>query len=194
MANIIFIILGLVLALEGLGQSVGIGEPRLPVWTITTLEEGQEIRITVECSGYSVAPVPGGVALRMPGQASSGQAGTPDIPRLSKLISGLPAATAVLTLKGYDSTNIPNVVVAPVEGYEVEQLDKGARELRPYRRISSEVYDADQFWPEGFGHVSEAWIGTQKVVRVECYPVHYNPVTKTLCFYRRLEGVVRFER
>lgn len=170
----------------------GVGEARAAIWTISPAENSGDIRFSIDCSGFIAVPVEGGCSLRVPGQVSS-EPRTPDVPRLAKLFSGFKGARAELTVKGADPTNIA-CTVAAAEGYRLNDPESPTRQLRPYRQPDSEIYAKDRFWPQDLGRLAQATIGTQKVVRVECYPVQYNPVLKMIRFYRRLEGVVRFER
>lgn len=171
----------------------GVGVAREAVWIVTPVSGSRDLRIVIECSGFSAVQVSGGYSLRIPGQASSGEPGTPDVPRLAKLISGVKGAKAVLTMHGKDPTNLADVVVAPAEGFKLADPESPMRKLKPYRECDPGIYGKDQLWPAEAGRVDEASIGTQKVVRVEYYPVYYNPITKAIRFYRRLEGELRFE-
>lgn len=171
----------------------GVGEARVAKWTITALPGTDDVRFCVECRGFSATPVDGGFSLQIPGQASSARAGTPAVPRVVKLLPGFKGRRAVLTLQGMDSTNISDVAVVAAEGFKLDNPDSATRKRVPHRDADPEIYGQDRFWPVDLGRVEEAWIGTQKVVRVECFPVQYNPVTRTVRFYRRIEGALRFE-
>ena len=171
----------------------GVGAARAAVWTVTPASGSRDWRIVIECSGFSAVPVAGGYSLRIPGQASSAKPGTPDVPHLAKLVPGVKGAKAVLMIRGADPTNLTDIVVAPAEGFKLDDPESSNRTLRPYRESDPGLYGTDQLWPAELGRVEEAWIGTQKVVRVECFPVQYAPLTKAIRFYRRLEGELRFE-
>lgn len=169
----------------------GVGEVRAAVWTILPSENSSDTRFSIDCSGFSAVPVEGGYSLRIPGQVSS-EARTPDVPRLAKLFPGVKRARAVLTVEGSDPTNIA-CTVAAAEGYRLDDPESPNRKLRPYRQPDPEIYANDRFWPSDLGRLAQATIGTQKVVRVECFPVQYDPITREVRFYRRLEGFLRFE-
>lgn len=175
------------------GAFSGVGEARVAKWTITALPGTNDVRFCVECTGFSATPVDGGFSLQIPGQASSARAGTPDVPRVVKLLPGFKGRRAVLTLQGMDATNIPDVAVVAAEGFKLDNPESATRKRVPHRDADPDVYGQDRFWPVDLGRVEEAWIGTQKVVRVECFPVQYNPLTRTVRFYRRIEGMLRFE-
>lgn len=171
----------------------GVGEAKAAVWLITPVENSADIKFSIDCTGFSASAVEEGYSLRIPGQVSSAKAGTPDIPHLAKLLPGVKGARAVLTVQGFDPTNFACTVVAAV-GHRLDDSNPLIRKLRPFREPDPAVYEKDGFWPFELGTLAEASIGTQKVMRVECYPVQYNPVSKGGRFYRRLEGVLRFER
>lgn len=172
----------------------GVGEARPAVWTITPIAGTLDSAIRIDIAGFSAVEAEGGHSPRIPGQAGAMAAGTPEVPRLARLLAGHGGMKAVLELRGVDPTNVPGVVVAPCPAMKVEELETGGRRLRQYRVPDPAVYGKDDFWPAGLGRVEEACIGTQNVVRVECFPIQYNPFQKVLRFHRRLEGELRFER
>lgn len=171
----------------------GVGEPKAAVWTLVPSLDGRSLRFSIECSGVSAVSVEGGYSLRISGQAASAKPGTPDVPHLSRLLPGVKGARAILTIYGVDPTNLMDVAVAPAEGFRLDESEGSVRALRPYRQFDPVVFGKDQFWPPALGSLEEGAIGTQKVVRVECYPIEYNPVRRAVRFYRRLEGELRFE-
>lgn len=171
----------------------GVGIGRAAVWTVTPIAGSGDLRISIECSGFSALPMGEGYSLRIPGQANSARPGTPDLPFLASLLPATTGGKAHLTIRGGDPTNLTDVAVAPAEGFRLDESGSSARVLRPYRQPDPVVFGKDQFWPPDLGSLEEGAIGTQKVVRVVCCPVEYNPVKKTLRFYRRLEGELRFE-
>lgn len=180
-------IIPLFLAVGYAGMAMaGLGDPRPAVWTLTPIPGSSNLQISVQCFGFETVTVAEGSALRIPGQATAGKPGAPDVPGLAKLVPGIKGMRAVLTLQGFDPTNLMDVVVAPVESPVQGSL--------PQRQSDPGIYGKAQFWPSKLGWVDEAWIGTQKVVRLECHPVQYNPVQKSIRFYRRLEGIVSFEK
>lgn len=180
-------------AAEQIATFNGVGDAAPAVWTITPLSNSPDFLVSIDCSGFTAVPVTGGYSLRIPGQVSSAKPGTPDVPHLAKLWQGIKDARVVLTLQGKDQTNVVGEV-ASAEGYKLDDSESLMPVLRPERRPDSTIYNQNQFWPAELGSVEEAWIGTQKVVRLECIPVQYNPCTKVIRFYRSLEGVLRFER
>ena len=172
----------------------GVGEVRAAEWTIQPSADNQETRFSIDCAGFSAVEVTGGHSLRIPGQVSSAKPRTPDLPRLAKLLPGIKGARPVLTVQGKDPTNVMNVVVASAEGFRLDDPAKSTRSLRPYRQPDVNIFGKNEFWPDELGSVELAGIGTQIVVRVECFPVQYNPEARTIRFFRRLEGVLRFEQ
>lgn len=171
----------------------GVGEARAAVWTVTPLAGSQNLRITIESHGFSAVPVEGGFSLRIPGQVASAKPGTPDVPRLAIMLPGVKGYRAVLTLEGKDPTNVMDVGVASSEGFRLDDPESPMRVLKAYRKPDPGIFGKDQLWPSELCRLEEGSIGTQKVVRVECCPLQYNPLTRMIRFYRRLEGELRFE-
>ncbi len=174
--------------------AAGLGDPQPAVLTLIPIPESPNLKISIAFSGFEIIEGACGASLRIPGQASTATPGAPDVPGIPKLVPGIKGMRAVLTLHGFDPTNVLDVIVAPAKGYTREVPEGSGRVLPPQRQPDPGIYRTAEFWPSELGRVDEAWIGTQKVVRVECFPVQYNPVLKTIRFYRRLEGVLRFER
>ena len=172
----------------------GIGEPCPASWMVMPSSSGDgACAFTVEVKGISAVAGPEGYELHIPGEATSAAPGTPAIPRIAKLFPGMRGRTAVLTVTGFSPTEVTNIPVVAAEAYAVDNPERTTRSPRSLRRRAPDIYAQDRFWPPEVGRVQEAWIGTQKVVRVEVFPVQYNPQRETVRFYRRLEGVVSFE-
>ena len=136
---------------------------------------------------------PEGYVLHIPGEAVSAAPGTPAIPRIARLLPGRKDRAAILQVTGFSSVEVTNSPVASTDAHEVDHPESPTRALRPVRRRLPEIYTRDQFWPPELGQAQEAWIGTQKVVRVEVFPVQYNAKRETVRFFGRLEGTVVFE-
>lgn len=174
---------------------VGAGDPRPAIWTVIPSPNGNgSLSFTVEFKGFSASAVPGGYVLHVPGEATSAAPGTPAIPRIAKLFPGIKDRTARIQVTGLSPTEVTNVSVAAAVDYEVVAPKGEMRKLRPVRRQAQEIYARDEFWPPELGQVEEAWIGTQKVVRVEVFPLQYHAKRKTIRFYGQLEGIVTFDR
>lgn len=180
-------------AVTAAGAFRGIGDVRPAVWTVVPIGGTPDSKIQLDLAGFVAAEAGGGYVLKIPGQAAS-LAGTPDVPRLTRLFPGYGGLRAVLELRGLEPTNVTGIVIVASPTQRLEDPEAEVRRLRPSREPDPAIYGRDAFWPAKLGRVEEAWIGTQKVVRVECFPVQYNASRKTVCFYRRLEGVLRFER
>ena len=176
------------------GPLQNFGVPRSAAWTVAPPAAGESSRsFTVEISGFSAVDTQDGCVLHIPGEVSATDKGTPAVPRVAKLFTEAPGCAAVLRMNGASPAEATNISVAAAEDYVVVSPEGAARRLSPVRRPSPDIYARDQFWPPELGRVQEAWIGTQKVVRVECFPIQYNPVRRTIRWYRRLEGTLVFE-
>lgn len=64
---------------------------------------------------------------------------------------------------------------------------------RTVRTPSPSVYQEDRFWPDPVVTVQAAWMGTNKIVRVECAPIQYNPVRHVIRYATVLKGTLMFE-
>jgi len=49
------------------------------------------------------------------------------------------------------------------------------------------------FWPPELAVVNEAWMGTQKVVRIQCAMLQVNPARRAIRYTLRLTGRLVFE-
>ena len=171
----------------------GVGDARPAVWTVTPSSSGDgSWSIAVDVPGISASTCPDGVILHIPGEAR-GEPGTPAVPRLARLLPGIPGRTPHLTVQGLMPTNVAHLSLAPVEGHVVPDRESPTPHLEAVRRPSAEIYGRSEFWPAELGTIHQAQMGTQIVVRVECFPVQYNPGRGCIRFYRRLEGRVTFE-
>jgi len=173
---------------------LNIGVARPAVWTVLPASNGEySCSFAVEIAGFSAAATPDGYALHIPGEAAAAGRGTPAVPRVARFFPGVSGRVAVLQVSGVSPAELTNLSVAAAEDYVVVSPDGGTRHLAPVRHPSPAIYATDQFWPPELGRVEEAWMGTQKLVRVECFPVQYNPASKIVRWYRRMEGTLVFE-
>lgn len=171
----------------------GLGIPKPAVWTVSRSLDGHgSWSIAVDVSGFTAAARPEGMVLHIPGE-SRGEPGTPALPRLAKLLPGLPDRTPRLTLRGLMPTNVTGVSLAPVEGYVVQDRESPTPQLSAVRRPLAEIFGRSEFWPAELGAIQQVSMGTQRLVRIECFPIQYNPGSGTLRYYRRLEGVLSFD-
>lgn len=172
---------------------VGVGTPHQAVWSV---QQGSNntLHITADFSGFSAVKLGDGYSIRIPGQATSALPGTPDVPRISKLLTGFSDTGRVLQMKGLLPTNVQNVSVVAAEGYAVDESGTGIRTLRTYRRKQDDIFGSDHFWPESLCRLTGARIGTQSVLRIEIFPIQYNPSLREIRFFRHVEGTLEFYR
>ena len=170
----------------------GVGEATPAVWTVAS-GPSNTLVFTVKCAGFRAAPVEGGYALEVPGQARSGRTGEPDVPRLPRIISGRKGCRMVVeSSPGEPWREVSNITVAAVTAY-VPSDDSGKPVLRSVRVPDPVIYTTDSFFPAALAGVQEAWMGTQKLARLEAVLVQFNPVTHVVRYTTTLKGVIRFE-
>ncbi len=163
-------------------------------WTVVPLDGAiAEQPFSVTSADLEFTETPVGYRLTMEGQASRMGAGSPDVPRLTKLIDGVPGMIAQAEVLSSSYREIANVDLQPVEeSYRYFGLD-GTTEIRVRQEADEDIYGTDGFWPKDIVSVTEAWMGTQKVARIEVQPVQYNPVTRTLRYHESVSARIRYE-
>ena len=173
-------------------DSLVMGRPDMPAWTWRRLGPTAET-FKVEIAGFRSEVTSDGHVITMPGQAHAGKAGDPDLPFVAALCPGLRGFAARVEWNEPVWRDITNVAVAPVGTRILEDVTTNSPTCRTERISSKTVYGADEFWPQRIARVEEAWAGTQKIVRVECSPIQYNPVRKIVRYTSVVEGRLVFE-
>lgn len=169
----------------------GTRAPKPAVWVFGPVEGNvQPFRVTI--TGFGATTLPEGLVLSVPGQAAPRVAGTPDLPVVSVLIRGLEGKTARAEVAPPQWIVVPGVRVAPAESPALDETTGEASETVLVRTPAA-VYGADAFWPAELVKVEEAWIGTEKKLRLECVLVQHNPVGQLLRYTLVLEGRLVFE-
>lgn len=174
------------------GTTKALGLPGEPNWSWE--EAGTTaLMFRLEIRGLKIAATPDGFVFSLPGQAHSGRPGTPELPFLAKTRPGMPGLTARLELKPVVWTEITNIDVCPVTVRVLADVTTNAPTYR-FERIRAEpVYGVDAFWPADLASIQEAWMGTQKLIRVECCPMQFNPGLRVARYAVLMEGAVVLE-
>jgi hypothetical protein len=170
----------------------GLGEPRQAAWVFGPAT-GEDRPFKVTLDGFAARKTSDGYILSVPGQATPRNPGGPDLPVVSVLIRGIPGATARVELDSAKWTEIKDVTVAPVESRVMEDVTTNAPSYLQVRTPAATVYDKDRFWPERIARLDEAWMGTNRIIRIEVTPFQYNPVRGILRYCPTLEGRIVLE-
>lgn len=130
--------------------------------------------------------------IRLSDQGARAKPGAPDLPVLVKVLPVAAGYSLQVRVEDSPFEDTAGLDVVPVETWSAGDPE-AARPVPTSRRVpAAGIYSSTNFWPQKLVHVDEAWMGTQKVARVEVCPVQYNPSTRTLRFFRQLNGEILF--
>lgn len=106
--------------------------------------------------------------------------GLPDVPVLVRVLAGRNGWTAVIESVVPSVVAEEDAVIEPraLETVETVSDNEVKRVVRRDPRIM--IYERDDFWPTSQAAISEAFMGTNKLVRLSAYPWQYNPVRHRL--------------
>jgi len=176
---------------ERSGQLV-VGTPAAAEWTIPANPvEKVPAACRVRIPGFEINPTEAGSVVVLPGRIPGVvNAGAPDTPAVATSFKGHPNIRVIARLVRSDFEDFPDMDIAPVPTFLAGELDQPYPvPVKTYSR-SAALYSADAWWPETLVLAEEAWMGTNKVVRVECRPFQYNAARKTLRFHRQIDFVL----
>ena len=174
------------------GCCLGAGEPRPPVWTWDA--PGGMIRtFQVSIAGFRAEATPQGYVLSVPGQPHPPRPGVPDVTPVVTTLAGVAGCTARVDSVRADWQEATGIRAAPAEGRRMDDVTTNAPTYRTVREEAPAVYAADAFWPPELAVVNEAWMGTQKVVRIQCAMLQVNPARRAIRYTLRLTGRLVFE-
>ena len=174
------------------GQPAAVGAPGATTWAWKSADAASQ-EFTIEPRGLRAMATPHGSQLSLSDGVRASKSGAPDLPALVRVRPGKPGFTARVALKPVSWTEITNLDVAPVAARVLEDVTTNAPSYRLDWVRDAAIYGADAFWPPELATVREAWQGTQKLVRVECRPLQFNPVRKIARYAARVEGALTFE-
>lgn len=166
--------------------------PQPAVWVFGPVEgNAQSFRVSI--TGFDSKAQPEGLVLTIPDQAAPRFSGMPDLPLVSILVR-CPAGKSVRAeVNPPRWIVIPGIRVAPAESPALDETTGEASETRLVRTPAATVYGIDEFWPVDLVRVEEAWIGTEKRIRLECALMQHNPASQLLRYTLVLEGRLLFE-
>ena len=160
-------------------------------WIITPAPDGMSIGFILVVPELRFDAVAEGVVPRVPGQVSPLQPGAPDVPILATAVPCAVRGTPTVRVLETMPEDVTNTVVAPASRWLVDPETVNPVPV-PSRTKDDRIYTANAFWPAELADVKVGMMGTQGLVRIECRPVQYNPVTGTVRVHRRMRGVVEF--
>jgi hypothetical protein len=165
-----------------------VGIPGTSQWQGLTMSAATGSAFRVGIPGFVIRSSEAGLIISVPGQASHGNPGEPALPAIATVCAAGGALSFSVEMLPPSWIEITNMLVAPVASRVLENVTTNAPTYREERRPSPSLYEADRFWPDVTTTIQEAWMGTQKLVRIECVPFQYNPVRKVLRYTPVLEG------
>ena len=150
------------------------------------------VRFSVTESGFETVSANGGVVIRLPDQGARAEAGAPDLPVLVKVLPVASDYSLQVRIEDSPFEDTTDISVVPVETWSVDDPEAEHPVPMSSRIPAADIYSSTSFWPRELARIEEAWMGTQKLARIEIRPVQYNPSTRTLRFFRRLAGEIVF--
>ncbi len=182
--------------LDGLqGQVLGAGKtPGRQRSRVSLTEERDKgvYHISLEAPYAEMYETGEGMAVRVRGGGARRQPGSPDIGGLAWVLPGkvgwnlMPTVTDAAFASATEGVDVAAIRVNKV----VEDGDDSDPVVERYR--SPDIYEQDALFPSHVIRVQEAWVGTNKLVRLVVNPVQYNPVTKELRLCYRLKAKLEY--
>lgn len=160
-------------------------------WTIVPSSDGASITFTLVVPELVFDTTAEGVVPRIPGQVAPLRPGAPDVPVLATAVPCAARGAPVVRILETQPEDVTNTVIAPAQRWVVDPESSSPVPV-PVRARDESLYAVSAFWPAELADVKVGMMGTQGLVRIECRPVQYNPVTGTVRVHRRMRGVVEF--
>ncbi|MDD5467788.1 MAG: C25 family cysteine peptidase [Anaerolineales bacterium] len=154
------------------------------------------VLVEVSVSGYELAPVlvdgQAYTSLTVKGASQVPDPGAPQLPLITALIVAPAQATVTLQVISEESETLPgNYVLLPACRPAPGEVD----EAEPGWLVTPDpaIYAGEAFFPQEAARIGEeAWLGDQRIVRVEVFPFQYHPAQGALAFHSRLRVQVLF--
>lgn len=161
------------------------------VWTITPSLDEAPITFTLVVPELVFDTTAEGAVPRIQGQVAPLRPGAPDVPVVATAVPCAARGAPVVRILETQPEDVTNTVIAPAQRWVVDPESSSPVPV-PVRARDESLYALPAFWPAELADVKVAMMGTQGLVRIECRPVQYNPVTGTVRVHRRMRGVVEF--
>ena len=135
---------------------------------------------------------PEGYVPRLQGAYARSEWGVPDVPELSTVIDGRDDLQAQIEIIDAVFRDVEDMEIAAALWQSLDVGQDGSTVQTSGRNPNPDIYGADAFWPTDLVTVDEARQRDRHLVRLGFNPVQYNPVTRTLRYYERINARVRF--
>jgi hypothetical protein len=125
--------------------------------------------------------------LSIPGESTTWQQGSPELPKVVKVLAIPPTGNVELHVEAGDFTIINGINVPPYQEDDLGSVVEFGDEVS----FDREAYARDSFYPNQLAQISQPMIARDlRVVAVTMYPVQYNPVTHQLKIYSDISVTV----
>ncbi len=149
--------------------------------------------ISLQDPGALMYETDDGMVVRVRGGGARREPGSPDIGGLAWVLPGKAGWNLMPTVTDAAfATATQGVDIAAIEVRKVVEDGEETESPVVERYRSPEIYGQDALFPSHVVRVQEAWVGTNKLVRLVVNPVQYNPVTKELRLCYRLKATLEY--
>lgn len=172
------------------GPVANVGRPQV---SLSREASGNAYAINLKNVYADLHHADGGMVVRMAGATARQVPGAPDIASLVWVLPGKPGMSLMPTIQNAEfavATQEVDVVAVPTRTTTAESPESEETVLE--RTPSEEFYSLNEFWPERLLRVQEAWLGSNKLVRVTVSPIQYNPTTRTIRLCYELEAHLEY--
>ncbi len=150
------------------------------------------VELFTDCYELQQASLAGYQTLTAEGGALTGEAGRPQMPRFSFLLSAPPDAEVVVKVLQAGSLEVleaVNLAPAPVTSLGPD----GALTGEPVYPMDEAFYRQGALYPDAPARVGEdSWLRNHRLVRIDLSPFQYNPAQKKLTWRPYLQVAVEF--
>jgi hypothetical protein len=153
---------------------------------------GTRLRVTITPGAPLRVVLPQGETVAFAGPSADTHPGAPALSPLVRVWPGRPAFRARVRLVHAEFRDEPGTTVAPGAAPRLDYTAAGVRRVGSVRRQDPVIYGQDAFWPPELLHAREAWMGTNRLLRLTCHAAQYNPVRRILRVYTRIEAELQW--
>jgi len=162
-------------------------------WQIRPADStGERLSVTVTPAAPERRDTPAGIVVSFPGPSADRAPGSPDLGSLVLTLPGRAGFRAVVRILEAAFEELADMEVAPAEGFRRVYADDNAYRIERVRQADPAVYGADSLWPPALLTVDEACLGTNRYVRLVCWPAQYNPARRRLRLHSRIVAELAF--
>lgn len=138
-----------------------------PSWEIVRDDSG--FHFSLQVPGIALKPGPDGCVVEMEGHSYRASSQPPIPPRIAKVV------------------RVPADVACQVE------WTPPVYEVVTNMLLAGASVEGSEWLPEPVVSLTQAWMGTQQLIRIECCPVQYNATARAIRFARQMHGEIRFK-